>query len=79
MIGEKRPTLEDHAHRKVRTFLNDQKIIDTDLEFEFWNALYSNVKHMTHTQAKQLVTTMRKCTKTVGDVMEGWKPEELVK
>lgn len=81
MTSEQRQLLEPHAKRKVRAFMvepdrgnhRDTKVFDA-----FMALIYGD-RTVTHATALAVDAELMSCTRTVRDVLEGWRPEALAK
>lgn len=76
MIGEpERRTLTDVRGTKVRRFLARADMVD--LEDEFWSLIYDGIASVPLKTARAVAVELEQSPRTVGDVLDGWRPKAL--
>lgn len=69
--------LEAHRRRTVRAFLRQAEEDDPEV-WEFWNLIYGPNIGVPHATAQRVEAELgNEATHTVGDVIDGWRPEAL--
>ena len=76
-IGQREPTLADHARRPVRAFLRDPKVVDGPLEAALWDVIYTGTPAVDHALALQVAREVEATATRVEDVVHGWRPKSL--
>ena len=66
--------LSPHAGRPIRAFLRDDY---SEAHTAFWDMIYSRNRRVTHNTAVRAAAELANSPRTVGEVLNGWRPQAL--